>query len=146
MMTIELQIPVADDGTLLLKQAIGRLQRDDVVAERPQRTAASTTEPIIRLYEHVGSTSATRRLLEVLPGGRENGLTPEELGSLLGQPPLSKGSVRAIIRNAKRAEMGIGGQVGDVVNTDFSGYDDEGAGRYYVEPDQRLALDDHLGR
>jgi hypothetical protein len=146
MRVLELEIPVADDGSLLLKQAVGRLRGGGTEARRPTPAGASTTEPIIRLYQHVDRTSATRRLLEVLPGGRENGLTPEQLGSLLGDPALPKASVRAIIRNAKRAEAGIGGEVGDVVKTDFSGYTAERAGRYYVEPDQRNALDGFLGR
>lgn len=146
MKTLELHIPVAEDGTLLLKQAVGRLLGEERAVECERPLAISAVQPIVRLHQHVAPSSATRRLLEVLPGGEENGLTPEQLGSLLGDPALSKGSVRAVIRNAKRAETGMGGQVGDVVKTDFSRYGTERAGRYFVEPDQRRALDEFLSR
>jgi len=75
-------------------------------------------------------------------------LTPEELGQKMAPWPgggrLSKASVRAAIRNVQRAEAHLlseGLIDRRIVKIDFSDYDREGAGRYYVEREDRRILD-----
>ena len=63
---------------------------------------------IITVYEKLGSESRSRELLEILPGGSDNGLMPVEIGFRMSPQPdgqfLSKPSVRAVMRNLQRLE------------------------------------------
>ena len=83
--------------------------------------------------------------MEILPGGRENGLTPEELGRLF-DPPISKASARAVIRNSQRLERTFGLAKETLFPINFDQYGSQGAGKYYLTEADRAALDVHLGR
>jgi serine/threonine-protein kinase len=115
--------------------------RQDLGGAAPDKSAAIT------LYANTGVASRTRELLRILPGGRENALTPSELGEVMhpdeeGQP-LSKASVRAVIRNLLRVErrLLLEEQISRrVLAVDWEGYDIDGAGRYYDDVLDRKEL------
>jgi hypothetical protein len=58
-------------------------------------------------------------------------------------------SMRAIYRNVRRREKTMRAAAdisAPVVQSDFSGYDAEGRGRYYLDHDALIALNQYLGR
>jgi hypothetical protein len=146
-----IEAPISPSGEVRLKDIRVRVQREasapaeDGLREAVVAAPADDIPLIVRAYEHLRPDSATRRLLELLPGGRANGLTPEELGQLF-DPALSKASVRAVIRNGQRLERNLGVEKETLFRIDFDHYRVDQAGRYFVELDARRALDDHLGR
>ncbi|MEJ7790982.1 MAG: hypothetical protein WKF65_03300 [Gaiellaceae bacterium] len=105
------------------------------------------------VYDRSVKGGRSRELLETIGGGKANGMLPSELGPRLKPGPggkaLSKASVRAVIRNIQKLEGNLlaeGAISRRVVLIDFSGYDKEGAGRYYISDEDRNDLDAHLGR
>jgi serine/threonine protein kinase len=102
----------------------------------------------VTLYESLSKEGRSREVLSVLPGGRSNALTPAELGYLMEPDAsgerLSKSSVRAAIRNVMRIEkrLLLEEQISRrVLLVDWTSYDVDGAGRYYVDDLDREALD-----
>ena len=109
-------------------------------------------EPVVAIYERSAEGRRSRELLELIGGGKENGLTPTELGRKMSRGPggkaLSKASVRAVLRNIQRVEGHLfeeGAISRQVLWADFARYDEEGAGRYFISDEDRRALDAHLG-
>lgn len=114
---------------------------------------APAASPAVVVYERSVKDGRSRELLEMIGGGKANGLLPSELGPKLAPGPggkaLSKASVRAVIRNIQKLEghlLAEGVISRRVILIDFSGYDQEGAGRYYISDEDRGELDGHLGR
>jgi len=108
--------------------------------------------PAVTVYRNAGSTSRSRRLLELLPAGESNALSPSEIGELLPPAtdgsPLTPHSVRAVMRNVKRNEQtrrerGEMPQDREVILADWSNYESEGSGRYYVSLEDRDAIDQY---
>lgn len=132
-----LRFPLTDAGI-----ADARKKLDDFKSKLKASTKTQSDSPGLILYKHLGLMSLGRELLRVLPEGRANGLTPEELGKLMNPgpgrgKPLEKASVRAVIRNANKGAdhlASLGRLTGKVVQADFDGYDADGAGRYYLNP------------
>jgi hypothetical protein len=115
--------------------------------------SAPAVSPAVVVYERSVKDGRSRELLETIGGGRANGLLPSELGPKLAPGPggkaLSKASVRAVIRNIQKLEghlLAEGAINRRVILIDFSGYDREGAGRYYISEEDRRQLDSHLVR
>jgi len=112
------------------------------------------TEPeVVRLYKQTKSGTRSRELLEILPGGRAKAMLPEELGRVMkpngSGNPLSKGSVRGAMRVVQRVTTKLtkrGSIGGNILQVDFSGYGEEGAGRYFIDEPARQALDEHLSQ
>jgi hypothetical protein len=99
------------------------------------------------LFDHLDDRSRGRELLAVLPEGKDNGLTPEELSRLMSPgpdgEPLKKSSVRAVIRNAWRGAeylKGAGRLDSRVVQRHFDRYEVDRAGRYYLEPGDAVGI------
>ena len=69
--------------------------------------SSPATSAVVAVYSRLGVNSRTRELLEILPGGVQNALTPAEIGGrMTASPdgePLSKSSVRAVLRNLQRS-------------------------------------------
>ncbi len=148
--TLVIEAPIRADGSIRLNDLQMRIEREQVEVEvedeSPTPVEVRPDVPIIvQAYEHLRSDSATRTLMEILPGGSENGLTPEELGRLF-DPPLSKASVRAVIRNSQRLERNLGLEKETLFPINFKQYSSQGAGRYHLHEADRAALDTHLGR
>jgi hypothetical protein len=107
---------------------------------QPRVPAAGASRGRI-LFDHLGGRSRGRELLRVLPEGKDNGLTPEELSARMAPGPnggqLKKSSVRAVIRNAWRGAehlQRVGRLDSRVVQRTFDRYETDGAARYYLEP------------
>jgi hypothetical protein len=102
--------------------------------------------PAVLLYSSVGEGSFTRAMLELLAGGDQLGMTPEEIAAALKEvvgEELSKGSARAAILNARRVEKRLRaeGRIEEqVIVADFGDYQLEGAGRYHLSSEDASAL------
>lgn len=108
--------------------------------------------PAVTVYRNAGNTSRSRRLLELLPAGESNALSPSEIGELLPPAtdggPLTPHSVRAVMRNVKRnehtrRERGEMPQDREIIQVDWSNYESEGCGRYYLSLEDRNAIDEY---
>jgi hypothetical protein len=126
---------------------------NDAGATASAPASAPAASPAVVVYERSVKDGRSRELLETIGGGKANGLLPSELGPKLAPGPggkaLSKASVRAVIRNIQKLEghlLAEGAISRRVILIDFSGYDQEGAGRYYISDGDRTELDGHLGR
>lgn len=144
------KVKASDDGTFRLADVVGRIVLDgepqvSVGPVRPAQHAGADVSPIVAAYERTDPESRTRELLEVLPSKREGGLTPTELSARM-KGDLSRGSVRAVIRNLQRTEANMGFPKKTLIDIEFAGYGQEGAGRYFVSDEARRQLDNHLGR
>jgi hypothetical protein len=113
--------------------------------------AAEGVHDAVRLYQRTAPASRSREVLELLPGGKANAVTPEELAQLMASDKsgakLKKASARAAIRVVQRVTTKAirEGAIGrEIIEIDFSGYDQEGAGRYYVSEKARAAIDSYL--
>jgi len=122
-------------------------EADDPVGDEPLAPAGSAVEAVFR---STGVGSRTRELLKVLPGDILNAMSPEEIGEVLTPnsdgSALSPAQVRAVMRNEKRIEKtlrqrGTIAEGREVVLADWSRYDHEGFGRYYVSAADREAID-----
>lgn len=122
-----------------------------------QQAAAPTAKPVptqieghdvVRLYEQMAENESPR-FMEALTN---EPLTFEELSERMaanGGANHEVASMRAIYRNVKRREKGLidsGVLSGPVVQSDFTDYDHDNAGRYYLEPDALSALNEYLER
>ena len=112
-------------------------------AQDPQLASvqAPPDEAPSAVHRGTGESTRTRELLHVLPGDIQEAMTPAEIGEVLTPnddgSPLSPAQVRAVMRNEKRIERtlkkrGVILEDREVVKSDFSRYDAEGCGRYYV--------------
>jgi len=114
----------------------------------PATPSEVAVHEVVRLYEQMAENESPRflealtdeplRFEEIAERMAENGGTDHEIASM-----------RAIYRNVKRREKGLiesGVLSTSVVQADFTHYDQESAGRYYLEPDALLALDKYLDR
>lgn len=104
--------------------------------------------PGVALFRAAGQDSVTRRLLQLLPAERSEALTPAEIAAVLGPhpdgTPMKKGSARAAILNARRIEKRLKEQNvidREIIRVDFDGYEAEHAGRYYLFPEDKEAID-----
>ncbi len=101
---------------------------------------------VIRLYDHMAENQSPR-FLEALT---DHPLTFAELSARMasdGGAGHEVASMRAIYRNVRRREKSLieAGIIGDhVVQTDFSGYDEENAGRYYLDSEEFEVLQQYL--
>jgi hypothetical protein len=115
---------------------------------KPVAPAQIEGHEVVRLYEQMAENESPR-FLEALTN---EPLTFEELSEKMaanGGANHEVASMRAIYRNVKRREKGLiesGVLSGPVVQSDFTGYDHENAGRYYLEPDALSTLDEYLER
>lgn len=121
-------------------------------ASASARGHASTASPAVIVYDRSVKDGRSRELLETIGGGKANGMLPSEVGPKLAPGPggkaLSKASVRAVIRNIQKLEghlLAEGAISRRVILIDFSRYDQEGAGRYYVSEQDRNDLGAYLG-
>lgn len=153
--SITLTAPATPAGVDELQSELDELKRQwgsEAVSTTTEGAMPSADEhDAVKLYKRTRIHSRSRELLEILPGGRANGLTPTELAELMrldrNGEKLSRGSVRAAIRVVQRVTtkaLKQGAISDDVLQIDFSGYDEDNAGRYYVEEDARKALDAFL--
>ena len=101
------------------------------------------------VYRSATEGSRTRELLKALPSNKADALTPTEIGKLLRPnddgSALHSGQVRAVMRNEKKIEQtlkkrGVIADDREVVIGDFTRYEDEGCGRYYISADDRAIL------
>jgi hypothetical protein len=142
--TVQISFPLTPAG---LDQ--GRAEVDQVAelfARSQKKPVASAKHPARRLFQR-SSGRRSREILDLLPAGKEAAMTPTELARTMAQWPdgakLSKASARAAIRNVQRAETHLlaeGLIDRRVIEIDFSGYDRESAGRYYVSAEDRKVL------
>ena len=150
---VSISVPLTLAGLAEARADLNRLAALVKEAEKPKDLAGKAavvafgTHPARRVFRRaVGPRS--REILELLPAGKPAALTPAKLGRKMapwpGGSPLTKASVRAAIRNVQRAEAHLlaeGLIDRRIVKIDFSDYDREGAGRYYVEREDRRILD-----
>jgi hypothetical protein len=113
---------------------------EDAESQAPASQAPSD-DAARTVYRNAGYDTRTRQLLKALPGDVREAVTPTEIakhlrrhsdGSLL--PPAG---VRAVMRNVKRIERtlkrrGVIAEDREVLKADWSRYDVEGCGRYYL--------------
>jgi hypothetical protein len=162
--TITLAFPPTKQGVAEARLDLDRLEQtleqewaSPVVSDAGRAASApasaSTESPSLVVYERSVKGGRSRELLETIGGDKSNALLPSELGPKLAPGPggkaLSKASVRAVIRNIQKLEghlLAEGAISRRVILIDFSGYDQEGAGRYYISDEDRGELDGHLGR
>jgi hypothetical protein len=147
--TVTISVPLTPSGLAEARSDLDRLAAlvNGEVWPKQSGGQAFETHRARRIFKRaVGLRS--REILDLLPPGKAMALTPEELGRKMAPWPgggrLSKASVRAAIRNVQRAEAHLlseGLIDRRVVKIDFSDYDREGAGRYYVEREDRRILD-----
>lgn len=137
-----------DDAMERLEQMRPVLQSS--VPEPTQTAPAASTQDadVVRMHRQM-DPNQSRRFLEALTS---DPLTFEELSARMPKPDgstHSNASMRAIYRNIRRQEITLTNRSvikGAVVQWNFDKYDEEGAGRYYLEPDALEALDAQLGR
>jgi hypothetical protein len=130
-------------------RALDELERD---LFGPSEGPSSDRHDAVTLVESFGDGTLAPEVVKVLPAGKEHGLTPEEIGSLIDNPydpgsSPSKGSVRGAIRiiQRKQKKLADDGRIdGDVLRWDWTHYDRDGAGRYFIDQDARRALDAHF--
>jgi len=148
MATLEavIRFPLTSAGIKGAREELDRVEHTVDPGQRRARTRAAAPAATERsrgsvLFEHLASSSRGRDLIRVLPEGKKNGLTPEQLASVMkpgpNGKPLEKSSVRAVIRNAWRGaeELKKRGQLDSrVIQRHFEQYGSDGAGRYYLEP------------
>ena len=98
------------------------------------------------MYDRAAAESRTRELLDVLAAA-DGALTPDEVAARMRPGSegsrVSRGSVRAAIRNARRIEKRLreGGQLDrEVLIVDYSAYATEGANRYTLGAEDKVAL------
>jgi hypothetical protein len=120
------------------------------IDEKRAPSAAEKPDVVI-LYEETDPRHRSRRFLEALSA------EPELLVDLVQKSDLRKddgsvlpaASLRAVHRNLAKTENRLikeGRIKGKVVAYDWSRYDIEGAGRYFLRPADLDALDHHLNR
>jgi hypothetical protein len=117
----------------------------------PARATAPTTAvpDVVTVYEHAArhTKSRTPRLIELF--ARAKPLTPTEIGVALGNGrPLTKAQARAVLRNLQQTQgylLKEGRISRPVLVKDFTGYEDEAAGRYGFSDEDKAALRSHLG-
>ena len=141
--TVSIIVPLTPAGLAEARADLDRLEALIDRAAKPPESARAR-----RVFRRAGGPRS-REILELLPAGKAAGLTPAELGREMAPWPggsaLTKASVRAAIRNVQRAEVHLlaeGLIDRRIVKIDFSDYDREGAGRYYVEREDRRILDE----
>jgi hypothetical protein len=112
-----------------------------------------TTEPVVILYEHLARDVVSKSPLLLRIFAEHDLLTPQQIGELLapanGNVPLTKRSARAVLQNLGRAQAHLqaaGSLERDVIQKDFTRYDQEGSGRYGLTEGDRKALNTHLTR
>jgi hypothetical protein len=112
----------------------------------------------VTLLESFGNGTLAPEVLKVLPAGKDDGLTPEEIGNLIDNPyepgtNPDKASVRGAIRIIQRKQRKLAAQGkiaaegkmdGEVLHWDWSRYDRDGAGRYFIDMSARTALDRYI--
>jgi Mg2+ and Co2+ transporter CorA len=121
------------------------------LAQSSRRSDFDTTEPVVILYEHVARDDASKSPVLLRIFAEHDLLKPEQIGELLapanGNVPLTKHGARAVLRNLGRAQTHLraaGGLERDVIEKDFTRYDDEGSGRYGLTEADRKVLKIHL--
>ena len=150
--TIQLSAPATLAGVRDLRRQIEDVEREFFTLRPSARAATAPDHDAVTLYKRTARDSRSRELLEVLPGGQAHARTPEELAQLMRpdaktNKPLARGSVRGAIRVVQKVQtkaLKEGAIGGEILKIDFGGYAQERAGRYYVEPDARQALDQYL--
>jgi hypothetical protein len=151
----DIRLRLDADGTVRWERVTNeRSTRNDhaAISERGASTthsadtvAAPATQPVIlRAYDHTRPPSRTPELFRVLPRGEANALLPAEIGPRFS-PPLSATSARQKINNARKLEKTVGAGTGNLVRVSWDSYNVEGAGRYYLSPDDYDALHAYLG-
>lgn len=122
-------------------------ESDDPVAST---LPAPTGSAVSAVFNSTGEGSRTRELLRLLPDNANEALSPVEIGELLTPnddgSALSAAQVRAVMRNEKRIEhtlrkRGVIAESRKVVCADWTRYDQEGFGRYYVSAKDRNEID-----
>jgi hypothetical protein len=127
---------------------VGRAGGETETVPAAPAAAGGQQPDVVTIYEHARTVpdSRTPSLLELF--AREDPLTPEEIGIALGnRKPLTKAQGRAIVRNLSRMQGHLikqGRIAGPVLVKDFTGYEQEGAGRYGLSDEDRAALRTHL--
>ena len=152
--TLTLTAPATAAGIADLESEVLRIKRDLLAGAAAQASTPTVGQghDAVKFYEKTAPNSRSREALEVLPGGKANGVTPEELADLMKPDPKSgrpihKASARAALRVLLvKADKRIkAGALSDkVVRVNFDDYDSDGAGRYYLDVDARRALDKYL--
>jgi hypothetical protein len=122
------------------------LDRAAAVLEKNAPSVAFAKHPARRVFRRAAG-ERSREVLDLIPGSKEAALMPSELATRMAPGPngarLSKSSARAAIRNVQRAESHLlaeGLIDRRVVLIDWSRYEREGAGRYYMSPDDKRVI------
>lgn len=150
--TLTLTAEASPKGIADLESQVQTLKRHFLRTSTSTNTTGGQEHDAVKLYEKTPANTRSREALEVLPGGKENGVTPEELAALMKPDrktgnPIKKASARAALRILLvKADKRIrAGAISDkVVRINFEDYGTEGAGRYYLDVDARKALDKYL--
>jgi hypothetical protein len=104
---------------------------------------------VLTLYFEMAQNSLSPRLVEALSTDPHTFAELAEKMPPRDGAPLSTAQMRAVHRNAKRSENRLinqGSINGPVIQSDFSRYDADGGGRYYLRSADLKALDEYLGR
>jgi hypothetical protein len=160
--TVTLEFDATLGGVATARSELERFAADlrsrelpDGSEQGPQAGSAAAVEPVgvdespaVTVYRNAEFEGYSRELLKVLPE-KDEALMPAELGERM--PPFEDGTVleprnvRAVLRNIKRNEAkrkreGEMAEDREVVKADWSRYDREGAGRYYLSREDREAI------
>lgn len=115
-------------------------------ADPSKSLESGQTPPPIAVYQQASHGSRTRELLDIL-AGVDRALSPAEIGSRMrSEPdagPISKGTVRAAIRNLRRVEKGLREEhriAREVLVVDSSAYAQEGSNRYSLRQEDKAAI------
>lgn len=138
-----------------IAEAIRELEElRESLAQRSSQEREPSAEPaIVTLYLRSGEGTRSREFLETLPAASAGGMTPVELGAAMAPDPggsrLEPANVRAVLRNVLRARLHLReeGRIPsdlDLVCVDWSGYESQGAGRYFLTDSDHAALHDYL--
>jgi hypothetical protein len=142
--TLTISVPLTRAG---LAEARRDLDQAAAALEKTEAPVAFAKHPARRVFRRaVGERS--REVLELIPASKGAALTPSELATRMAPGPkgarLSKSSVRAAIRNVQRAEKHLSDEGSidrRVILIDWSGYERDGAGRYYMSPEDKRVID-----
>jgi hypothetical protein len=142
---VKIEFPLTPEG---VSDAASDLERIRELVERPHARPVALAKQPARLVFTRAVGARSREVLRLLPAGKAAALTPSELAKKMrawaSGEPLSRASARAAIRNIQRCESHLlaeGLVDRRILQIDFSGYDREGSGRYYLEPEDKRILD-----
>ncbi|MFO0722847.1 MAG: hypothetical protein U1E65_03615 [Myxococcota bacterium] len=145
--TIQITEPWTPEDVDRAMRTLSRLAAPpDVAPVAPSKNGATDDgdgRTAAAVYQRGGGGGLSRQLLEVLPAGRDDAETPEELGRRM-RPHRTKAEVRAAIRNVRRIEASLrkeGAVMRGVLLADSEAYEKDGASRYYVTAADRAAID-----